>query len=79
MKIKGGVSYYLINKQFEGKTLFNNSLIDINKYDILVEPKYYDFLTKFINIPSVPSVFLDRLYFIFILNKIFHIIYNKYG
>ena len=46
VKIKGGVSYYLINKQFEGKTLFNNSLIDINKYDILVEPKYYDLLTK---------------------------------
>ena len=46
VKIKGGVSYYLINKQFEGKTLFNNSLININKYDILVEPKYYNLLTK---------------------------------
>jgi hypothetical protein len=46
VKIKGGVSYYLINKQFEGKTLFNNSLIDLTKYDILVEPKYYDLLTK---------------------------------
>jgi len=46
VKIKGGVSYYLINKPFEGKTLFNNSLIDINKYDILVEPKYYNLLTK---------------------------------
>jgi hypothetical protein len=46
VKIKGGVSYYLLNKQFEGSTLFNNCLIDINKYDILVEPKYYDLLTK---------------------------------
>jgi hypothetical protein len=46
VKIKGGVSYYLINKQFKGNTLFNNSLIDINKYDIIVEPKYYDLLTK---------------------------------
>ena len=46
VKIKGGVSYYLLNKQFEGKTLFNNSIININKYDILVEPKYYNLLTK---------------------------------
>jgi hypothetical protein len=46
VKIKGGVSYYLINKKFKGKTTFNNCFIDIKKYDILVEPKYYNLLTK---------------------------------
>ena len=46
VKIKGGVSYYLINKNYKGHTLFNDIIIDIKKYDILVEPKYYDFLTK---------------------------------
>ena len=46
VKIKGGVSYYLINEEFKGSTTFNNCLIDINKYDILVEPKYYNLLTK---------------------------------
>ena len=46
VKIKGGVSYYLINKKFKGQTTFNKYLIDINKYDILVEPKYYNLLGK---------------------------------
>ena len=31
VKIKGGVSYYLIDKEFRGKTLFNDSLIDIKR------------------------------------------------
>jgi hypothetical protein len=59
VKIKGGVSYYLINKKFEGNTLFNNTLININKYDILVEPKYYDLLTK---IQKYNSKNLSQLY-----------------
>ena len=46
VKIKGGISYYLINKKFKGPITFNNYIIDINKYDILVEPKYYRLLSK---------------------------------
>ena len=59
VKIKGGVSYYLINKKFKGKTIFNNSLIDINKYDIIVEPKYYNLLEK---INKYNNINLSELY-----------------
>ena len=41
VKIKGGVSYYIIDKHYDGTTLFNNEEIDMNKYDIILEPMYY--------------------------------------
>jgi hypothetical protein len=59
VKIKGGVSYFMINKNFKGKTLFNDVVIDINKYDILVEPKYYNLLTK---IQSFNDINLSEIY-----------------
>ena len=43
--IKGGVSYFLINKKFGGETTFNNIQIDLKKYDIILEPKYYKFIS----------------------------------
>ena len=46
VRIKGGVSYFLINKNFNGKTKFNGKEIDISKYDIIIEPKYDDLLMK---------------------------------
>jgi hypothetical protein len=45
VKIKGGVSYYLINKNYKNKPLFNNIEIDINKFDIILEPIYYDLIS----------------------------------
>ncbi len=44
VKIKGGVSYYLIDKSFTGNTLFNDNMIEINKFDIILEPKYYNLI-----------------------------------
>uniref|UniRef100_A0A6C0III6 C2H2-type domain-containing protein n=1 Tax=viral metagenome TaxID=1070528 RepID=A0A6C0III6_9ZZZZ len=41
VKIKGGVSYFLINDAYKGKTKFNDIEIDIPKYDILLEPRFY--------------------------------------
>jgi hypothetical protein len=46
VKIKGGVSYFLIDDKFKGKIEFNGSFFDIHKFDILVEPKFYDLLEK---------------------------------
>jgi site-specific DNA-methyltransferase (adenine-specific) len=43
VSIKGGVSYYLIDncEQYTGKTLFNGMELNINDYDIILEPIYY--------------------------------------
>jgi hypothetical protein len=39
--IKGGVSYFIINKSYTGKTLLNGVEVDLKRYDIILEPKYY--------------------------------------
>jgi hypothetical protein len=48
VKIKGGVSYFLINNTIKDvtdiKCKFNGEVIDLNKYDIVVEPKYYSLI-----------------------------------
>ena len=46
--IKGGVSYFLINKEYSGDTLFNNLKINMKKYDIILEPKFYKLIDEII-------------------------------
>ena len=36
VEIKGGVSYFLIDKSYTGLTKFNEFDIDIKKYDIII-------------------------------------------
>jgi hypothetical protein len=44
VRIKGGVSYYLIDHFYNGKTYFNGSIIELNKFDIILEPRYYNLI-----------------------------------
>ena len=41
VRIEGGVNYFLKNKNFNGKCNYNGVIINLNSYDILVDPKYY--------------------------------------
>lgn len=57
--IAGGVNYFLKDKSYNGQCLFNNIYIQLNKYDVIIEPKYHklidSILIKF-------KHFLDELY-----------------
>ncbi len=44
--IVGGVSYCLIDDEYNGDCLFNGNLVDLSKFDIIVNPKYYSILSK---------------------------------
>ena len=44
--IEGGVSYFVFDNNYNGKLKYNNSIIDLTKYDILVEGKYIGLLEK---------------------------------
>lgn len=50
VQIKGGVSYFLINNINSGvtnkKCKFNDQDIDLCKYDIIIEPKYYNLVNE---------------------------------
>lgn len=48
VKIKGGVSYILIDKKYkESITVFNSSKIDLKKYDIIIDSKFYPLIDSF--------------------------------
>jgi hypothetical protein len=44
--IVGGISYSLIDEDYEGNCTFNGNLVDLSKFDIIVNPKYYSILNK---------------------------------
>jgi hypothetical protein len=44
--IVGGISYLLISDEYNGDCLFNGNLVDLSKFDIIVNPKYYSILSK---------------------------------
>jgi site-specific DNA-methyltransferase (adenine-specific) len=44
--IVGGISYCLISEDYEGNCIFNGNLVDLSKFDIIVNPKYYSILNK---------------------------------
>lgn len=46
VNIVGGISYLLISDEYSGDCLFNGNLVDLSKFDIIVNPKYYSILSK---------------------------------
>jgi site-specific DNA-methyltransferase (adenine-specific) len=44
--IKGGVNYFLKDSKYDGKCDFNGSQIDLGKYDVLVDSKWYKLIEK---------------------------------
>ena len=46
VEIKGGISYSLIDEEYNGNCVFNGNLVDLSKFDIIVNPKYYSILSK---------------------------------
>ena len=53
VSIKGGVCYYLIDKNYNGTVKFNDVEINMNKYDIIVEPQFHNLLDKLAGEPSL--------------------------
>ena len=61
--IKGGVNYFLINKKYNGVCNFNNEIIQLNKYDILISSKYYDLIDKLLKYDNISKYFYSSSYY----------------
>jgi site-specific DNA-methyltransferase (adenine-specific) len=58
VEINGGINYFLINKNYNGLCDFNNSMINLNKYDILViNNDYYSIIDKLIKYSSIEVLY----------------------
>ena len=60
--IKGGVNYFMINKKYNGKCKFNDNFVDLSKYDVFVESKYYNLIDKCVKYDSITKLYLGRYF-----------------
>lgn len=65
VEIKGGVSYFLIDKSYTGLTKFNEFDIDIKKYDIIptsVSSDNFSLIDKFMNCDNISRICIGQGY-----------------
>ena len=60
--IKGGVNYYLKSKNYNGMCKYNNFDIELNKYDILVEAKFYKIVDKILSKQKLTELYVSSSY-----------------
>jgi hypothetical protein len=61
--IKGGVNYFLIDKTHDGLCNYNGSNIQLNKYDIMVDSKYYNIIEKISKYDSITKYYISQDYY----------------
>ena len=61
--IKGGVNYFMINKKYNGKCKFNDNFVDLSKYDVLVDSKYYNLIDTCLKYDSITKLYMNQNYY----------------
>jgi site-specific DNA-methyltransferase (adenine-specific) len=68
VEIKGGVNYFIKDKNHYGDTIFNGTITKLNKYDVFVDSKYHTIIDKLLIFESITQLFMGR-YFKFETNS----------
>ncbi|AYV79921.1 MAG: putative site-specific DNA-methyltransferase [Gaeavirus sp.] len=62
ISIEGGVNYFIIDHQYNDLCSFNNSKINLGKYDVLIDNKYYNIIDKLSKYDSLTTLYLGRYF-----------------
>ena len=60
--IKGGINSFLIDKEYVGMCNYNGSELELNKYDVFVDKKYYNIIDKIRVYKSISDIFIGQSY-----------------
>ena len=58
--ITGGVSYFLFDNMYNGNCNLNNNIVNLNEYDVIVDPSYISIINKFKNYNSISTICMGR-------------------
>lgn len=62
VNIKGGINYFLKDKNYNDDCTFNGSVTKLNKYDVFVDGKYHDIIDKLIKFTSITTLYKSQSY-----------------
>lgn len=60
--IKGGVNYFLIDKNYNGLCNYNGTDVKLNIFDIVLDNKYYGLVNKFLDKKKITDIYLGRYF-----------------
>jgi site-specific DNA-methyltransferase (adenine-specific) len=60
--LKGGVNYFLKDKNYKGFVSINGEMTDLQKYDIFVPVKYHDLISKIEKLKNITSIMKGNIY-----------------
>jgi hypothetical protein len=60
--IKGGVNYFLIDKNYKGLCDYNGTKVKFNNFDIILDSKFYGIVNKLINFEKITKLYLGRYF-----------------
>jgi site-specific DNA-methyltransferase (adenine-specific) len=62
VEIKGGVNYFLKDKNHDGDCMYNGSMTKLNKYDVFVDSKYNSIIDKLVDYESITTLYKSQDY-----------------
>jgi hypothetical protein len=60
--IKGGVNYFLIDKNYTGLCDYDGDKLKLNKYDIIIKSCYYNLIDKLSEYDMITKIYLGRYF-----------------
>lgn len=63
IEIKGGVNYFLIDHKYNDLCNYNNMKIKLNNFDVILDNKYYNLITKMLKFENITKIYISQSYY----------------